>query len=122
MNVTIADGSKAGFRQLENLLKESYHDVSIFWPADLKDMIRYFSKLKTDIIFLDSMYGNVYPEQVIMEARMKNPDVVVIAYVGEGDLRTAYSMVKAGADDVIFKPIHRSTARTVLDRYYKLDK
>lgn len=119
MNVTIADKSKVGFQQLEGLIREGYDKANISWFTDFADMIHSFSVQKPDVVFLDSL---LYPPQVVSEIRKKNPDVVVIAYASEGDLQAAHRMIKAGADDVIFKPIHRSTARTVLDRYYKLDK
>lgn len=98
----IADDDKTIGEILKELISRDSISVEVF--SDGLDAIKFIKKQPVDIIITDLMMPRVGGLEVLRQARITNPDVIVIIITGHASLETAIEAVREGAYDYIKKP------------------
>ncbi len=98
----VVDDDKAIGEILKELILRDYNLVEVF--SDGFEAIEFIRKQPVDIVITDLMMPRVGGLEVLHQAKITNPDVVVIIITGYASLDTAIEAVREGAYDYIKKP------------------
>jgi DNA-binding response OmpR family regulator len=98
----IVDDDKA----IGDVLKElvSGEQISAHVLTDGLEGVQYVKKQPVDIVITDLMLPGLGGLEVLRQAKVTNPDVVVIIITGHASLESAMEAVREGAYDYIKKP------------------
>ena len=98
----IVDDDKA----IGDVLKElvSGEQTSVHVLTDGFEAVQFVKKQPVDIVITDLMLPGMGGLEVLRQAKVTNPDVVVIIITGHASLETAMEAVREGAYDYIKKP------------------
>jgi DNA-binding response OmpR family regulator len=98
----IVDDDKAIGDVLKELVSREYTLVDVF--SDGFDAVEFVKKQLVDIVITDLMMPGVGGLEVLRQAKITNPDVIVIIITGHASIETAMEAVREGAYDYIKKP------------------
>jgi len=98
----IVDDDKAIGEVLKELVSREHTSVDVF--TDGFEAVQFVKKQPVDIVITDLMMPGIGGLEVLRQAKITNPHVVVIIITGHGSLETAIEAVREGAYDYIKKP------------------
>jgi len=98
----IVDDDKAIGDVLKELISREHTSVDVF--SDGVEAIQFVKKQPVDIVITDLMMPGIGGLEVLRQAKLTNPHVVVIIITGHASLETAVEAVREGAYDYIKKP------------------
>jgi DNA-binding NtrC family response regulator len=98
----IVDDDKAIGDVLKELISREHTSVDVF--SDGVEAIQFVKKQPVDIVITDLMMPGIGGLEVLRQAKITNPHVVVIIITGHASLETAVEAVREGAYDYIKKP------------------
>ena len=87
---------------LKDLISRKHISVKVF--DDSLEAIKSITKEAVDVVITDLMMPKISGLEVLRQAKVMNPDVVVIIITGHGSLETAIEAIREGAYDYIKKP------------------
>lgn len=98
----IVDDDKTIGEILKERISRDHISVEVF--TDGLEVIEFVKKEPGDIIIADLMMPRVGGLEVLRQAKIANPDVIVIIITGHASIETAIEAVREGAYDYIKKP------------------
>lgn len=98
----IVDDDKAIGEVLKELVSREHTSVDVL--TDGLEAVQFVKKQPVDIVITDLMMPGSSGFEVLRQAKITNPDVVVIIITGHASLETAMEAVREGAYDYIKKP------------------
>ncbi len=98
----IVDDDKAIGEVLKELVSGEHTSVDVL--TDGFEAVQFVKKQPVDIVITDLMLPGVGGLEVLRQAKVTNPHVVVIIITGHASLETAMEAVREGAYDYIKKP------------------
>lgn len=98
----IVDDDKTIGAILKELVSREYTSVDVF--SDGFEAIEFVKSQPVDIIITDLIMPGIGGLEVLRQAKITNPDVIVIIITGHASLETAMEAVREGAYDYIKKP------------------
>jgi len=87
---------------LKDLVSKEYVSVEVFNSG--VEAIEFITREPVDVVITDLIMPRVGGLEVLRQAKVMNPDVVVIIITGHGSLETAIQAIREGAYDYIKKP------------------
>ena len=114
VRVLIIDDDEAVGRQLAGWLREVACDAVTF--ADGPDAVRHAERAPPQLALVDLRLGDVDGCAVIAELRRVLPALRVIALSAFPDVAQVVAAMRAGACDLLEKPIQREPLLTTVDR------
>jgi DNA-binding NtrC family response regulator len=93
-------------RTVGDVLKDliSREDVFVKVFHDSLEAVKSITKEPVDVVITDLMMPRISGLELLRQAKVMNPDVVVIIITGHGSLETAIEAIREGAYDYIKKP------------------
>jgi len=98
----IVDDDKTIGEILKELVSSEYTSVDVF--SDGFEAIEFVKSQPVDIVITDLIMPGIGGLEVLRQAKITNPDVIVIIITGHASLETAMEAVREGAYDYIKKP------------------
>ena len=98
----IVDDDKTIGEILKELVSREHTSVDVF--SDGFEAIEFVKRQPVDIVITDLMMPGIGGLEVLRQAKITNPHVVVIIITGHASLETAIEAVREGAYDYIKKP------------------
>jgi two-component system, response regulator RegA len=103
--VLVVDDNPALLNAYERELRRRYHVVTASDSASAKQLAQAHHP---DIAIVDLMLGGDNGLGLIQELKAVDPDMVVVLVTGFGSMEIAVRAMRAGADDVVAKPVRGS--------------
>ena len=98
----IVDDDKTIGEILKELVSREHTSVDVF--SDGFEAIQFVKRQPVDIVITDLIMPGIGGLEVLRQAKITNPDVIVIIITGHASLETAMEAVREGAYDYIKKP------------------
>jgi len=115
-HVLIVDDEAVLRQTLAHILKKAGFDATT--AADGKEGLFHFSQQTFDLVYLDIRLPDMSGLEVLRAIRSQNPDVPVILFTAQPDLKSALEALHNGAMDYLLKPLKPETiierTRTIL--------
>ena len=87
---------------LKDLISKEHISVEVF--NDSLEAVKSITREPVDVVITDLMMPRISGLEVLRQAKVMNPQVVVIIITGHGSLETAIEAIREGAYDYIKKP------------------
>lgn len=87
---------------LKDLISKEHISVEVF--NDSLETVKFITREPVDVVITDLMMPSISGLEVLRQAKVMNPEVVVIIITGHGSLETAIEAIREGAYDYIKKP------------------
>ncbi|MBW1676808.1 MAG: response regulator [Deltaproteobacteria bacterium] len=87
---------------LKDLISKEHISVEVF--NDSLEAVKSITREPVDVVITDLMMPRISGLEVLRQAKVMNPEVVVIIITGHGSLETAIEAIREGAYDYIKKP------------------
>lgn len=87
---------------LKDLISKEHISVEVF--NDSLEAVKFITREPVDVVITDLMMPSISGLEVLRQAKVMNPEVVVIIITGHGSLETAIEAIREGAYDYIKKP------------------
>lgn len=87
---------------LKDLISNEHISVKVF--KDGLEAVKSITEEPVDVVITDLMMPRISGLEVLRQAKVMNPEVVVIIITGHGSLETAIEAIREGAYDYIKKP------------------
>ncbi|HNY22652.1 MAG TPA: sigma-54 dependent transcriptional regulator [Treponemataceae bacterium] len=98
-----------------------YPLIEFYGAADMKGCMERASNLVVDIVITDLHLANESGFDVLKAVKELNPGIAVILMTAYEDAREAVSLLKAGADDYLVKPIRKDDLQRIVLRVNERD-
>jgi len=102
IRTVIVDDDRTIGDVLKDLISREHISVKVF--NDSLEAVKSITKEPVDVVITDLMMPRISGLEVLRQAKVMNPDVVVIIITGHGSLETAIEAIRQGAYDYIKKP------------------
>ncbi len=106
-HVLIVDDEAVLRQTLARILKKAGFDATT--AADGKEGLFHFSHQPFDLVYLDIRLPDMSGLEVLRAIRSQNPDVPVILFTAQPDLKSALEALHNGAMDYLLKPLKPET-------------
>jgi len=103
MNILIVDDEEMQRELLKGFLEHQGYNV--FTAKDGEEALKIFSSEPIQLVLLDQKMPGLKGEEVLERMKKENPLVRAIMITAYGDVDTAVTVMKLGADDFIEKPV-----------------
>ncbi|EXJ14909.1 sigma-54-dependent transcriptional regulator [Imhoffiella purpurea] len=113
MNILIADDDAMQRELLGGFLEKRGHRVLA--AADGEEALRLFGQAPVQLALLDHRMPGLTGDQVLERMKARNPLVRAIMITAYGEVSTAVSVMKLGADDFLEKPVDLSRLLDKID-------
>ena len=114
-NVLIVDDEETFARNAAKFLEKAGHSVQVAHTAN--DGLASFARDTPDILILDYRLPDLDGISVIGRIRAQDRNVVILMITGHGSIELAVEAMKAGANDLLTKPVALADLRDKLAQF-----
>ena len=124
LNILIVDDSLSNQLVLESLLDQYSDDFEVEFNIDMamhgKDAVDHCEVMRYDIIFMDIMMPVMNGIEATRLIHQSYPSTMIIAVSAVNDTEHEINILRAGAEDYIYKPINSDLFLSRLSNYVSL--